>query len=203
MIEDREYIRNDVVSFYKTDEEFGLLSNMKGRQNILINNLWFTSSEAIYQSLKFPSNREIQIKIASEKSPILAKRIATHNINYMRSDWDKIKNNVMRLSIRIRCLQSQDFFDLLIATNPRPIVEISRKDTYWGTILKEPNALNGKNILGRLLMELRDEIIAGNIFNSIALILFKLENMTINGKQITVESIIDDAKKNHLTTAST
>jgi len=201
MIEEREYNKIDVVSFFKTDEIFGVLSNMKGKQKILINDIWFSSSEAIYQSLKFPNNKELQIKIASENSPILAKRIATHNVKYKREDWDHVKNNIMRLSIRIRCLQSQDFFNLLLSTSPKQIVEISRKDSYWGALPKETNHLNGKNVLGRLLMELREEISHEEIFKNISKILLKVNNIYINGKQISLESIIDDAKKNHLTIA--
>lgn len=45
-----------------------------------------------------------------------------------------------------------------MATRDRPIVEQSRKDDYWGAkvIDEVGETLVGQNILGRLLMELRE-----------------------------------------------
>ena len=199
MIEERDYFKYDVISFFKTNEEFGLLSNMKGKQKILVNDICFSSSEAIYQALKFPDNEEIQLRIAYEKSPIFAKRIASSNKQFIRGDWEIVKNNVMRLSLRIRTLQSQEFYDTLLSKKKKKIVEISRKDIYWGTITKANNLLSGKNVLGRLLMELREEIIDGNVYDRTAHILNTVSNIKINSKKIDMKSLIGDAKKNHMT----
>ena len=42
---------------------------------------------------------------------------------------------------------------------PRPIVERSRKDRFWGAVLEADGVLRGQNRLGRLLMELREELL--------------------------------------------
>ena len=49
---------------------------------------------------------------------------------------------------------------MLLATRDQPIVEQSRKDDYWGAKLADEagETLIGQNILGRLLMELREKL---------------------------------------------
>ena len=47
--------------------------------------------------------------------------------------------------------------DLLISTGDSPIVEISRKDPFWGAMpIVDSGELVGHNVLGQLLMEMRD-----------------------------------------------
>ena len=129
---------------------------MKGKLLLPVNGIKFTSSEAIYHALKFPENSEIQSKIAIEKSPMTAKRIAQSYSFKIRSDWEDIKVCAMRIALRIKALECEDFYKLLLSTNPKEIVEISRKDDFWGTY-SYGEKLVGKNVLGRLLMELRNE----------------------------------------------
>jgi ribA/ribD-fused uncharacterized protein len=188
MIEERKYIINDVISFYRTNEKFGLLSNMKGRLMLHVNGMKFYSSEAIYQALKF-SQIDIQNKIACEKSPIIAKRIAQGYKNEIRNDWERNKNNIMRLVLRIKALQCQDFCNLLLSTKDT-IVEISRKDDYWGAKKINNDELFGKNVLGRLLMELREELKEELLLNRTECIILKISFLRINDKNITLESIL-------------
>ena len=47
---------------------------------------------------------------------------------------------------------------LLLETGNRPIVEDSRKDDYWGAKTVGDEGLSGQNVLGRLLMELREKL---------------------------------------------
>jgi restriction endonuclease S subunit len=57
-------------------------------------------------------------------------------------------------------------FDFMLANPPytgdRSIVEDSRKDDFWGALPKDDGTLVGMNVLGRLLMELREAIKAGD-----------------------------------------
>src|SRR5262249_20992275 len=51
-----------------------------------------------------------------------------------------------------------DFFDALMATRQRAIVERSSKDRFWGAVEEKDGHLHGENRLGRLLVELRNEV---------------------------------------------
>jgi hypothetical protein len=58
--------------------------------------------------------------------------------------------------LQVKLLQNWDEFGgLLWMSGQRPIVEESRKDTFWGTKSMEEGTLVGSNVLGKLLMELR------------------------------------------------
>jgi ribA/ribD-fused uncharacterized protein len=195
MIENRQYIKSDVISFYKTDEEFGLLSNMKGRLYFKINNIIFYSSESIYQSLRYPHNIELQKKIASEKSPLIGKRIAQSHKEQTREDWDIVKNNIMRIAIRIKFLKNINFRELLLSTGNKDIVEISKKDDYWGTIEKK-DIFEGRNVLGRLLMELRKEETLENVKRRLEYMFSKTDKLLINGIPLSVSDILNETHNN-------
>ena len=65
----------------------------------------------------------------------------------------------MRWVLRVKlAMHWRKFGDLLFATRELPIVENSRKDSFWGAIPEPDDRLVGKNVLGRLLMELREEL---------------------------------------------
>jgi ribA/ribD-fused uncharacterized protein len=194
MIEDRVYIQSKVVSFYKTDEYYGLLSNMKGRQKLIINNIVFYSSESIYQVLRYPDNKQIQEQIYKERSPLIAKRISQKYLEYTRKDWEEVKNNIMRFSLRVKAMQSTEFKNVLMNTSGMDIVEISRKDDYWGAIKINDNELKGKNVLGRLLMELRFEVEKDLIIKRLERITTCIPKLIINGKQITINSLLSDSR---------
>ena len=51
---------------------------------------------------------------------------------------------------------------LLLKTKGLPIVEYSKKDALWGAMPYGNDKLKGKNILGRLLMDIRDKYILTN-----------------------------------------
>jgi type I restriction enzyme S subunit len=56
----------------------------------------------------------------------------------------------------------QKFAELLLTSDDRPIVEESGKNDFWGAKPLENGTLVGRNVLGRLLMELREELRAPN-----------------------------------------
>jgi hypothetical protein len=66
----------------------------------------------------------------------------------------------MRWCLRVKLAQNYgEFGRLLLATHDRPIVEQSRKDDYWGAkVAEDDETLTGQNVLGRLLMELRERL---------------------------------------------
>lgn len=187
MPEERIYEKANVVSFFKTDEKYGKLSNMKGKFELCVNNMHFTSSEAIYQALKFPENTGIQKMIAAEKSPMTAKRIARTYKWESRTDWEVKKVCAMRIVLRIKALQCKDFYELLLSTGSKEIVEVSRKDDYWGAFSRDDKLIR-KNVLGRFLMELRQESEEQIIAHMEQLL--KLDNnMKINEKFIVLNNL--------------
>lgn len=158
----KTYNSKEVVSFLKTSEPFGGLSNMAAGYRITLFGVRFRTSEHLYQALKFPDHPEIQLEIAETHSPIAAKMVARKR-DYralIRPDWEEIKLAVMEYCLRAKLRANfQQFGDLLRSTGSADIVEVSsKKDTFWGCV-PDGDLLVGHNHLGVLLADLRDELV--------------------------------------------
>lgn len=155
----RSYGRKNSVVFRKTNEQFGGLSNMAPGFLLEVNGIRILTSEALYQACRFPHKPEVQRLLIQEGSPMTAKMKSKPHRKDTRPDWDKVRVNIMRWCLRVKLAQNwQKFGDLLLATSDRSIVEESPKDDFWGAKAVDDETLVGVNALGRLLMELREEL---------------------------------------------
>jgi putative DNA methylase len=124
-----------------------------------VNGIRIRSSEALYQACRFPHLPDVQRLIIREYSPMTAKMRSKPHRKQTRPDWEKVRVPIMRWCLRVKLAQNwHKFGNLLLATEDRPIVEESRKDAFWGAKPIDHETLEGKNVLGRLLMELREEL---------------------------------------------
>jgi ribA/ribD-fused uncharacterized protein len=156
----RTYVRSDVIVVYRTKDAFGGLSNMASGFPLHVNGVRIPTTEALYQACRFPHLPEVQRVIIGQHSPMTAKMKSKPHRKDSRGDWDSVRFKVMRWCLRVKLAQHYETFgQLLLSTHGRPIVEQSRKDDYWGAKVSTDEAkLIGKNVLGRLLMELRGQL---------------------------------------------
>lgn len=73
----------------------------------------------------------------------------------LRADWEVVKYSYMLTALRVK-FDWHEFRKLLLETGHRYIAEDSPTDAVWG--IRNGDHLNGLNLLGRALMEIRDEI---------------------------------------------
>jgi len=155
----RTYDRTKCIVFLKTNEAFGGLSNMAGGYPLIINGVRILTSEALYQVCRFPLLPEVQRLIIEQKSPMTAKMKGKPHRKDSRPDWDLVRVKIMRWCLRVKLAQNWNTFSkLLLDTSEKPIVEQSRKDDFWGAKVLDNQTLVGRNVLGRLLMELREAV---------------------------------------------
>lgn len=142
--------------FCKTRERFGGCSNMAAGYPLRVNGTPILTSEALYQSFRFPHRPEIQSAILASKSPMGAKMVARANTHWTRSDWNAVRVGAMWWSLLLKMhLHTRAFGSLLYSTGTGPIVELSRRDPFWGAMTTVDGSLVGQNILGKLLMAIR------------------------------------------------
>ena len=147
------------IAFRKTKEHYGGLSNMASGFPIVVNGIRIPTSEALYQACRYPNRPEVQRLIIGQRSPMTAKMKAKRFIGDTRRDWDNVRVRIMRWCLRVKLAQHWTTFGrLLLSTGDAPIVEDSRKDAFWGAKRTNDGELVGTNALGRLLMELREEL---------------------------------------------
>lgn len=155
----RTYDRASSVVFLKTDAPFGGLSNMAGGFPLHVQGTRIYTSEALYQACRFPHLPEVQRLIIGQASPMTAKMKSKPYRKDSRPDWDRVRVKVMRWCLRVKLAQNwAKFSELLLRTDDRPIVEESRRDDFWGAKPVDDRTLVGMNVLGRLLMELREAV---------------------------------------------
>lgn len=111
----------------------------------------YSSVEHAYQASK-TLDLEYRRMIRNAISPVKAKSLG--KVVPIRPAWEDIKVDIMRELIRQKF--SQNYFkQKLLATGDQTLVEGNYwGDTFWGTDLQG----NGLNWLGKILMEVRDEI---------------------------------------------
>jgi type I restriction enzyme S subunit len=153
----RVYDPRTSVTFRKTSERFGGLSNMASGFPLEVNGIRIRTSEALYQALRFPHLPEVQRLIIEQASPMAAKMKGKPHRANSRPDWDFVRVALMRWCLRVKLASNSPRFGALLReTGDRPIVEDSHKDDFWGAKRVADGSLVGQNVLGRLLMETRD-----------------------------------------------
>ncbi len=158
--QEREYLKKEVVVFRTTQGPFGGLSNMAAGFPLTVSGIRFWTAEALYQCCRFPDAADVQKLIIAERSPMTAKMKSKRFRERTRSDWEGLRVRIMKWCLRVKLVQHQrKFGELLRATDGRPIVEESLRDQFWGAKPCDDGTLRGKNVLGRLLMELREEFV--------------------------------------------
>ncbi|BCH33180.1 hypothetical protein MesoLjLc_51100 [Mesorhizobium sp. L-8-10] len=139
------------VFFYEQD--FYVLSNFSSFQ-VILDGIVFDTSEAAYHFEKFPGSPGLQQKIQLAPSAHEAFKLAERNKHLRRPDWDDVKVDIMRDILRAKVDQHEYVRRKLLATGDRELIEDSWRDDFWGW---GPNR-DGKNMLGRLWMEIRAEL---------------------------------------------
>lgn len=131
------------------DGEFAFLSNFY-LSPIFDGNIWFPTVEHYFQAAK-TTNMEEYKAIAAADTPGQAKRLGRKVT--LRPDWEEVKDQVMLDALRKKF--SDDKLRLmLLATGEEYLIEGNTwGDKYWGVC-----GGIGLNHLGKLLMQVRDEL---------------------------------------------
>ena len=152
------YQPQDCAVFMKSRDRFGELSNMTFGFPLNAKGIAFQSSEGLYQAFKFPHDSQLQLEIGQAKSGMEAKKIAYRHGNTPMEEWDDHRIDAMILAIATKLHQHPESFGkALMRTSGLTIVEKSYRDDFWGA-KPSPAGMVGKNVLGRLLEELRYQI---------------------------------------------
>jgi len=141
--------KTDPIRFYRLQEPFGEFSNFSPHPVRLKDRVWPTT-EHYFQAQKFPNTgHEEEIRLAV--SPMIAARLGRARSKPLRTEWEQVKEDVMREALKAKFTQHPALRELLLSTGNCPLIEHTRNDRYWG----DGGDGTGRNRLGILLMELR------------------------------------------------
>ena len=111
--------------------------------------------EHYFQYMKTPSLEE-GLEILAAVTPGKAKRLGRKC--HLRSDWEKIKDDVMLSALRIK-FKNPELRTMLLTTGDEELIEGNFwHDCFWGVCYCNKCNHKGENHLGKLLMQVREEI---------------------------------------------
>lgn len=151
------------IAFTKVKLPYGWLGNMSPYP-IDYEGKTYRTTEALFQCLRFTDFPEVQEEIRSQTSPMSAKMIAKSYVNlipnYNMCGEEDQKN--MALCLQLKVEQHPQLVKDLLDTGTTHIIEDCSSRPHgtgviWGAAFQNGQWI-GKNILGNLWMELREEL---------------------------------------------
>ncbi len=140
------------ILFYSVGDDYGEFSNFAPYPISVGGKRWPTS-EHYFQAQKFQDTKHREA-IRRANSPMQAARMGRDRKKKLRRDWESVKVGVMRQALTAKFTQHTDLKALLLGTGDAKLVEHTDNDRYWG----DGGDGSGKNMLGRLLMQVRDAL---------------------------------------------
>ena len=166
----------EIIHFYDEKEKYGEFSNYYASK-IEYKGKKYPTAEHLFQAFKFmgPDASKKSLKYAelirtqstANKAKILANQkrgggykwrtdmntiIDEYKDVKLREDWAFIKDDAMRLIVCMKMKQNPKIYKLLLSTKPKLLAEHTKRDKYWG----DGGDGSGKNMLGKILMQIRD-----------------------------------------------
>lgn len=155
-----DYPADQAAVFCKTDQQWGIFGNF-AQTPIQIDGVIFSCTEKTFQIMKF-NNKDSRKAIFSRNGQQI-KMTAKHEaiVNGIRPDWPKIFVDAMKYCLLQKYQQSEDFRTELNNSKGLYIVEkqpnsTSPANTWNAKLTPDGKTWSGPNLLGRLIMELRD-----------------------------------------------
>lgn len=139
----------EVINFYSRGTEYGWLSNFWWSP-LKVDGVTYKTNEHYYQSRKA---KDVAMRdwIANAPTPFLAMTAGRAlKASQMVDNWDNKKVEVMLTGLRAK-FQDTTLRDKLKNTGDAILHEDSPTDMFWG--------VKGKDMLGKLLMQVRSEIV--------------------------------------------
>ena len=156
------YPAEQTIGFTSTAAAWGIFSNF-AKTPMLVNGIEFACVEQLYHYIRLnnEAERAVYLKLIPNMGlKMKAKTFAKRGVE--RSDWREIAVDVMRFCLNHKYQSSEAFRKALADSGDKFIIEDEsnrkKKPDSWGAVLDTTSGeYYGKNIMGRLLMELREK----------------------------------------------
>jgi N-glycosidase YbiA len=147
-IDYKQLYGDNVIVFTKNDKQWGRLSNFNG------------NVEYKFQAEKYKHDTEHYNEILNAKTPSKAKYLGGKRGGKPLTKEQIEEWNIKRIPVMKKCIEDKfskdsEYTKLLISTGDSYILEKAPWDSFWGGGRNG----KGKNMLGQILMERRNELI--------------------------------------------
>lgn len=137
------------IYFYRVNDSYGVFSNFY-KCGFTVDSIYWPTVEHYFQAQKFHDDF-LQEKIRNFSSPMDAAKEGRNRQNPLRSDWEDVKDDIMRLAVLEKFKQNESVKKILLSSGDSLLIEHTINDSYWAA----GGDGSGKNMLGVILMETR------------------------------------------------
>jgi hypothetical protein len=156
--------------FYGAGEDKGDYRNFSNMSDhkLQIDGVEYPTVEHYFQAEKAKKfepqeKREVYEKILKAKSAKAAKALGKKVANFNEDTWKEMREGIMELGVRTKFIQHPELRKQLMETGEKIIGEANARDKFWGIgssvesdKSKVPSKWAGQNMMGKILMKLRD-----------------------------------------------
>ena len=156
-----------MIGFFHEDEKYGCFSNWYPAEFDYAGRHYKNVEQyMMYQKVIMFRQYELAEKIMETDDPSECKKIGrTHFPEFNSELWERTCKTIVKRGIKAKFLQNNELLDTLLDTGNKVLAECSPFDKKWGIGIDigdadrfDPSSWKGSNLLGRILMEIREEL---------------------------------------------
>ena len=155
-----------MIGFFHENEEYGCFSNWYKAGFDYVQHYSSTEQFMMYHKVMMFRKYDLGDQIMETDDPAICKNIARQKFPEFNPDiWEKTCYTIVKRGVKAKFAQNKELLNTLLGTGSELLAECSPFDKKWGIgiDINDPNRLNvskwkGKNLLGRILMEVREEL---------------------------------------------
>ena len=155
-----------MIGFFHENEEYGCFSNWYPAEFDYVRH--FTSSEQfmMYHKVLMFGKYDLAEQIMETSDPAVCKKLAGQKFPEFNADiWEKTCYTIVKRGVKAKFAQNEGIRRTLLGTGKELLAECSPYDRKWGIgiDITDPDRFivskwKGQNLLGRILMEVREEL---------------------------------------------
>ncbi len=158
--------RPNVVTFYSTGKPYGFLSNWYPSPFEFCGHTFPTAEHwMMWQKAQLFGDQRKAAAILRATDLNEVKGLGRQVEPYVEAAWEEVRLPVMRVGLRQKFLQNEQLLNDLLSTGMAAIAEAAPNDRIWGIGIgvddpkaNDPGQWRGRNLLGRVLMEVRSDL---------------------------------------------
>lgn len=156
-----------VIGFYHENEKYGCFSNWYHAEFDYAGRHYLNVEQyMMYHKVWMFKQYDLADKIMRSTDPAECKKLGrTKFAEFDGKVWDKICYTIVKRGVKAKFIQNPDFLQELLSTGTALLAECSLRDEKWGIGIdiddpdhQDVSKWHGENLLGRILMEVREEI---------------------------------------------
>ncbi len=145
------------IGFWKITDTYGVFSNWYISEFIHEGHYFISSEQALmWHKAKLFGDTETMAKIMQTQRQNEIKALGREVKGYIEEQWAALRYKIMVDILKDKFIQNPSIASVLLSTGDAELYEASPYDRIWGIGSTDVNQVNGTNLLGKALMEVRE-----------------------------------------------